>query len=154
MDLPIAITAHLLSAIVWVGGMFFAYFIVRPTAGSVLDDSHRLTLWSVLFKQFFRWVWLSVILLPLSGYWMIFSVYGGMKNAGIHIHAMQGIGWLMIFIFVYLNLGPIKRFYRSVETKDWPSAAKSLSTIRQIVAINLSLGLITSAIAAGGKFLN
>ncbi len=154
MDLPIAITAHLLSAIVWVGGMFFAYFIVRPATGSVLDDSNRLILWSALFKRFFRWVWLAIILLLLSGYWMIFGVYGGMKNVGIHVHAMHGLAWLMILIFVFLNVGPIKRFYGSIEAKDWPSAANSLSSIRQIFAINLSLGLITSAIAAGGKFLN
>ncbi len=154
MDLPIALTAHVLSAIVWVGGMFFAYFVVRPSAGKLLDAPNRLILWSALFKLFFRWVWLAIILLLLSGYWMIFGVYGGMKYVGIHIHAMHGIAWLMILLFVYLNFGPVKQLGSLVSVKDWPNAGRSLSKIRQIVAFNLSLGLITSAIATGGKYLN
>ena len=154
MDLPIAITAHALSAIVWVGGMFFAYFVVRPAAGTFLDAPNRLMLWSALFRLFFRWVWLAIFLLLLSGYWMIFAVYGGMKFVGIHVHAMHGIAWIMIFLFVYLNIGPVKQLHSSVSVKDWSNAGNSLAKIRQIVALNLSLGLLTSVIAVGGKYLN
>jgi len=153
MNLPIAISLHILSAIVWVGGMFFAYVIVRPCVGNVLNAPIRLKLWSQIFKQFFRWVWLAVILLLISGYWMVFVVYGGMKLVGMHVHAMNGIAWLMIILFVYLNVGPVKQLHSAVLAEEWSTAGQALAKTRQIVAINLALGLSTVIIAAGGKYL-
>ena len=54
----LAITLHLLAAVIWVGGMFFAYMALRPATGS-LEPSIRLTLWSQTLKRFFPWVWIS-----------------------------------------------------------------------------------------------
>lgn len=153
MDLPIAITVHILSAIVWVGGMFFAYVIVRPCAGNVLDAPIRLKLWSQLFMQFFRWVWLAVISLLCSGYWMIFGVYGGMKFVGMHVHIMNGTAWLMILLFVYLNIGPVKHLHGAVLAEEWAAGELALAKTRQIIALNFMLGLVTVVIATGGKYL-
>ena len=153
MDLPIVISVHVLSAIVWVGGMFFAYFIVRPCAGSILDAPMRLKLWSQIFERFFRWVWLAVILLLCTGYWMIFGIYGGMKFVGLHVHLMNGIAWMMIVLFIYLNIGPVKQLRSAVSIEDWTDAGRALSKIRLIVAMNLALGLATAIIATGGKYL-
>ena len=56
---------HVLSALVWVGGMFFAWMVLRPAAVKALDGPARLTLWVEVFQGFFRWVWVAVILLPI-----------------------------------------------------------------------------------------
>jgi hypothetical protein len=37
-----------------------------------------------------------------SGYWIVFMRFGGFAGAGLHIHLMQMIGWLMIALFVWL----------------------------------------------------
>src|SRR3990167_5321602 len=74
-SMPVAITLHILSAVVWVGGMFFAWMALRPVAASLLEQPLRLPLWSKTFARFFPWVWTAVILLPASGYWMIFEVF-------------------------------------------------------------------------------
>ena len=50
----ILLFVHLLGAIAWVGGMFFAYFCLRPAAMEVLDPPRRLPLWSATFARFFR----------------------------------------------------------------------------------------------------
>ena len=63
----IAIALHTLSAALWVGGMFFAYQILRPVAAGQLEPPARLRLWSAVFSRFFPWVWLFVLLLPLTG---------------------------------------------------------------------------------------
>ncbi|MCI0653906.1 MAG: hypothetical protein L0Y39_05450, partial [Methylococcaceae bacterium] len=76
-----AIALHLLSAVVWVGGMFFAYAVLRPAASSLLDASQRLPLWSETFRRFFAWVWVAIVLLVATGNWMIFGFYGGMRYA-------------------------------------------------------------------------
>ena len=51
---------HLLSVLIWVGGMFFAYMILRPAAVEVLEPPPRLRLWANVFGRFFPWVWASV----------------------------------------------------------------------------------------------
>ena len=81
--MPLAITLHLLAAIIWVGGMFFAYMALRPVAGSLLEPPVRLKLWTQVFSRFFPWVWLTVLVLLITGLWMIFGVYGGMAKAGM-----------------------------------------------------------------------
>ena len=35
--MAIAIPLHLLAAVIWVGGMFFAYMALRPVAASLLE---------------------------------------------------------------------------------------------------------------------
>jgi uncharacterized membrane protein len=76
-----------------------------------------------------------------------------MSQAGLHIHLMNGIAWIMIVLFVYLNLVPVKGLQSSVADRDWPAGAEHLARIRRIVAINLSLGLAIVVIAGAGRFL-
>ncbi len=147
----IAIALHVLSATLWVGGMFFAYQILRPVAAAELEAPQRLRLWASVFSRFFPCVWLFVLLLPVTGYWLIFRLYGGMSNVGLSVHLMQGLGWLMILIYMHLFFAPFRRLKEAVITEQWQDAARRLNQIRQIVAINLSLGLIVIAIATGGR---
>jgi uncharacterized membrane protein len=133
--------------------MFFAYQILRPVAAGQLEPPARLRLWSGVFSRFFPWVWLFVALLPLTGYWLIFKLYGGMQSVGLHIHLMQGLGWLMILIYLHLFFAPFRRLREAVITEQWPVAGKQLNQIRLLVGINLSLGLLVIAIAAAGRLL-
>src|SRR5690242_8595479 len=86
---------HVLSAVAWVGGMFFAYLVLRPAAGP-LEPPLRLALWRRVFDRFFPWVWAAVALLLLSGYGMVFVGFGGFRGAGLHVHVMQATGILMM----------------------------------------------------------
>ncbi|MBT5646768.1 MAG: hypothetical protein HOJ41_02785, partial [Rhodospirillaceae bacterium] len=74
-----ALALHLLAALVWVGGMFFAIMVLRLAAGE-LEPPVRAPLWGRVFAKFFPWVWMAVILLPITGYVMIFAVWGGLHN--------------------------------------------------------------------------
>ena len=149
----LAIVLHLLSAVLWVGGMFFAHQVLRPVAAQQFEPPQRLALWTQVFRRFFPWVWICIVLLPLSGYWMVYGLFGGMSGIGLHIHLMQALGWLMILLFLHLNFGPFRRLKDAVVTKQWPEAGRQLNQIRRIVGINLSLGLIVIAIAAAGRYL-
>jgi uncharacterized membrane protein len=147
----IAITLHVLSAVLWVGGMFFAHQVLRPVAAAQLEPPARLTLWVGVFTRFFPWVWLFVLLLPVTGYWMIFRLFGGMSGVGMHVHIMQALGWMMILIYMHLFFAPFRRLKEAVVTAQWPEAGKQLSRIRHIVGVNLALGLIVIAVASGGR---
>ena len=143
---------HVLSVVVWVGGMFFAYMCLRPIAASQLEPPVRLQLWSGVFSKFFPFVWIAVVLLPLTGYMMINNLYGGMGNAPLYVHLMNGIGSLMIFIYLHVFFAPYQRLKRAVAILDWPAGGKALAQIRVLVGVNTALGLITIVIASGGRF--
>lgn len=150
--MPLAVTLHILFAVVWVGGMFFAYVALRPVAATLLAPPLRLSLWAQTFARFFPWVWGAVILLPLTGYWMILVVYRGFENVGLQVHIMQALGIAMIGIFLHIYFMPYRRLKRAVAAGDFAGGGKSLGQIRQLVGINLILGLTTVAIATAGKY--
>ena len=149
----ISLFLHLLSAVVWVGGMFFAYMALRPIAAQQLEPPVRLTLWTGVFQKFFPWVWASVLFLPLTGYNLMFSIWGGFAGAPLYVHLMNGIGILMILIYMHVYFAPFKRLKMAVAIQDWPDGGKRLNQIRMLIRINLSLGLIVIAIVAGGRYL-
>lgn len=150
MDL--ALMLHVLSVVVWVGGMFFAYVILRPEAASQLEPPARLALWAGVFRRFFPWVFAAIGLILVTGFWIIFSVYGGFAALGLHIHLMLGIGSVMMLIFFHVYFAPFKRLKQAVAMADWQAGGRQLAQIRVLVGINLLLGLVTVAIAAGGRF--
>jgi len=148
----IATILHLLAAVIWVGGMFFAVYMLRPAAGA-LEPSVRAPLWARTFGGFFPWVWVAVILLPATGYFMVFSGYGGFEDLPMAYHLMQGIGWLMIALFLHLWFAPYARFRRAVDSGDFPEAGKQLNQIRLIVTTNLYLGLVNVVAGVAGRFI-
>jgi uncharacterized membrane protein len=66
---------------------------------------------------------------------------------------MNGIGWIMFLLFLYLNTVPFRGLRTAVLNSDWAAGANHLATIRHIVAINLSLGLIVIVVASAGRHL-
>lgn len=150
--MSIAIVLHILSVVVWVGGMFFAYMFLRPVAGTLLEPPVRLQLWSQIFKRFFIWVWIAVILIPVSGHAMI-MMRGGMASVGSYVHIMMVSGYLMIALFLHVFFAPYKRLKHAVTESKWQEAGFNLNQIRLIVGINLLLGLFTITVAAGGRYM-
>jgi uncharacterized membrane protein len=147
----VALALHIFGAFVWVGGMFAIYVCLRP-ALDMLEPPQRLRLMRVIFRKFFAWVWMAILLLLVSGYWMLFMAFGGFAGAGLYIHLMQLIGWLMIALFVWLFHGPWLAFKRAVDVEDWPTAGANLNRIRQIIRVNLPLGLLVVVIGGSGRY--
>jgi uncharacterized membrane protein len=148
--MPVLLALHVLAAVIWVGGMFFAYVVLRPSTAP-LESETRLTLWHRVFRRFFPWVWLSIALLLASGYGMMFLYFGGFAGAAPQIHVMQAMGILMTLLFLHLFFAPWRRFGHAVEKNAFAEAAEELGRIRRIVAINLVLGLLTVVVAASGR---
>jgi len=147
----LGLAIHILAAVIWVGGMFFAYMALRPSAGP-LETAQRLSLWQRVFTKFFPWVWASILALLASGYGMVFLFLGGFRGVGIHVHVMQGTGIVMILVFLHLFLAPWRRFQSAIAAGDLPAAGRNLETIRRLVATNLAIGLITVVVGASGRY--
>lgn len=142
---------HILAAVIWVGGMFFAHQMLRPAAGP-LEPALRLALWRRVFSRFFPWVWTAVAVLLASGYGMIIWGVGGFATIGMHVNIMQALGIIMMMIFAHLYFAPWKRFRRALDAGDFPAAQKQLDQIRRLVGVNLVLGLIVVVIGATGRY--
>ena len=149
----LAVAAHVLSAVVWVGGMFFAYIVLRPTLAT-LEGPVRLQIWSGALKRFFPWVWLTILVLLLSGYFLVFNVFGGHASAPPYVHLMISIGWLMFLLFGFLFHRPYRQFKDAIQSEQWSAAATAMNRIRQIVLVNLILGICVVAVASGGRYFS
>jgi uncharacterized membrane protein len=147
----LALALHILGAVVWVGGMFVIYMCLRP-ALPVLEPQQRMRLQRASLQRFFIWVWVSVIFLLAAGYWMVFDRFGGFAHLPTYVNIMQAIGWVMILLFFYLFHAPWLKFKRAVDAGDFPTAVAHHNRIRQIVALNLPLGLIVVIIGATGRY--
>ena len=132
---------HLLSAMAWIGGMFFAYFCLRPAAGEVLQPPQRLPLWTATFSRFLPYTAIAVALLLATGLTMLLQV--GFRSAPIGWHVMFALGLVMaaVFVYVYGRLFPTLRAHCAAAA--WPAAGQTLNRIRQLVALNLVLGVCT-----------
>ncbi|MGK0272247.1 MAG: putative membrane protein [Cocleimonas sp.] len=138
---------HVLAVSIWVGGMFFAYNALRPAAATVLKPPQRLTLWVATFRRFFPWVWLSVIIILITGLWMMLSL----PKAPAHILIMAILGIIMMLIFGHVYFGPYRRLKHAVTNENWPEGAKHLGQIRILVGANTIIGLVTIIIATAGR---
>jgi len=141
-------TLHVLAATVWVGGMFFAWMVLRPAAVAVLQAPERLTLWADVFRRFFVWVWVAVLVLPLSGIGMWHMRFGPLESAPRYVHIMAGLYLVMLALFLRIQLLQLTVLKRAVEAERWPDGGAVLGQIRRLVGINLVLGLLVIALAS------
>ncbi|WP_255448446.1 CopD family protein [Telmatospirillum sp. J64-1] len=149
--LPWVLALHTLAAVIWVGGMFFAHMLLRPALGD-RQPADRLGLWRQVLPRFFRWVWLSIATLLVTGYGVVLWGYGGFGNLPPHVDIMQTTGLMMMALYAYLFFLPWRAFRRSFDKGELAGAAGQLGKIRQIITINLPLGLFTTAVGATGGF--
>lgn len=133
---------HVLCAVVWVGGMFFAYVVLRPSL-TVLEPPQRMALHGQVFRRFFLIIWHVMPLIILTGLAMIFAVFGGMAGVRWNVHVMLLLGLVMAAIFLAIFFGP----YRTFRAAPGPA---SLNSIRKLIGINLAIGLFVTVIAVLG----
>jgi uncharacterized membrane protein len=129
---------HLAAAIVWLGGMALVILALRPVVIAQMAPPERLTLMSDVLTRFFAMVWLSIVLILATGFWMLSMA--DMKLAPKGWHAMSGLGLLMCLIFAHIWFAPFRRLKSALATFDWPAAGKALGQIHPLVLTNFALG--------------
>lgn len=140
-------TLHVLSIVVWVGGMAFAHFFLRPAVAS-LDPPVRVRLMHDVLGRFFKAV-LAVSLLTLaSGVWMLGRVAkqavqsGGSFEMPLAWTLMTVLGVAMVAIFMHIRFALYKRLNAAVAASDWSAGGAALAQIRRWVSVNLGLGVV------------
>ncbi len=139
-------TVHVLSIILWLGGMIFAQFFLRP-ALATLAPPERLQLAHAVLGRFFAAVLWAASLTLISGVWMIGRVAkasvqsGGSFSMPLTWTVMASLGVLMVALFGHIRFALYPRFGAAVAAADWAQAADRLARLRQWVWVNLVLGL-------------
>jgi uncharacterized membrane protein len=131
------LAVHLLSAVLWVGGMFYAVVVLRPALG-LLDATPRLQVHMRTLTRFFRFVWVAMPLMLLTGWAMVFLAWGGFGSVPWSINVMQTLGLLMALIFLYVYFAPWQRLRRAIRP-----GPELLERIRQLMIVNLVAGGVT-----------
>lgn len=134
----ILLLLHVASIVIWIGGMVFAHFCLRPAAAELLAPPQRVPLMHAALVRFFGIVAVVIVTAFASGLSMM--LLAGMKYAPLAWHIMAGLGVLMMAIFAHLRFVPFRRLTRCVTAADWPGAARQLDQIRFLVTINMGIG--------------
>lgn len=141
-------TIHLLSVIVWIGGMVFAQFFLRP-AVMALAPPERVRLMHAVLGRFLKAVLLAAALILGSGAWMIARIARQSVQSGglpfslpLEWLAMALLGLMMMGILGYVRLVLYKRLTRAVTEAAWPLGGATLAQIRTWVMVNLLLGVL------------
>ena len=140
---------HLLAVLVWVGGMFFAYAVLRPAAVEALKPPERMKLWNAVLQRFFNWVWVAIGAILVTGLYLIY-LSGGITHVARHVHIMLALGLLMMVIYSYVFFACYVPFSLHVARQRWKEAGERLGKIRKLVALNLVLGLLILFVVAIG----
>jgi len=138
---------HVLSVVLWVGGMIFAHFFLRP-AVAALEPPQRLRLMHDVLGRFFRAVLAASLLALATGVWMVGRVAKQVVQAGASFQMpaswwlMTVLGVLMVAIFLHIRFALYARLGRAVAAADWPAGGAALAQLRLWVSVNLVLGLL------------
>ena len=142
---------HVLAIVVWIGGMVFAHFFLRPAAMQ-LPPPQRIPLMHGALQRFFSAVLVAVVVVLASGLWMIGRVAKETVQAGLSFNMpldwtiMATLGIVMMAIFGHIRFALFKRLSRAVADQDWPAGGAALASIRTWVSVNLAIGVIIIAI--------
>jgi uncharacterized membrane protein len=146
---------HLLAFVVWVGGMFFTLFCLRP-ALAVLEGPARLKLMSEVLGRFFAVVGIAIGLMALTGVAMLFMAMHPASDAGVQVriplawNLMIGLGIVMMAIYGHLRANLFRKLQRAVQAQDAPAGAAVLAKIRRWVGVNLAIGVVVALVMRVG----
>jgi uncharacterized membrane protein len=136
--------AHLLAVVLWVGGMAFAHWFLRP-AVQALEPPQRVALMQRVLQRFLAAAGIAVVVALASG-----GVLMALGVRGWHVFAMAALGVLMAAIYGHVRFVLYPRLAHAAAAQDWPAGGAALGAIRQWVGINLGLGVVVIAIALLG----
>ena len=140
-------TIHLLSLMVWMGGVVFGHFFLRPAVGALAPPA-RVALMHAVLGRFFNAVLVASALTLASGVWMIWRSAGQVAETGgrfrmpLEWMVMALLGVLMLAVFAHIRFPLYTRLSRAVAATDWPAGAAVLASIRVWVLTNLGIGVL------------
>ena len=145
-------TIHVFSIVLWIGGMAFAHFFLRPAVAQ-LEASVRLRLMHDVLGRFFQAVLVASLLTLVSGVWMLGRVAkqvvqsGGSFEMPLTWTIMAVLCIVMVAIFMHIRFVLFKRLGQAVAASEWSAGAAVMAQIRRWVSINLGTGFLVLVVS-------
>jgi uncharacterized membrane protein len=138
---------HLLGVVVWVGGMAFMLFCLRPAA-RVLEPPARVALMHAAMRRFVTVVSIAAAVILVSGAAMVGIAWSAATRAGLPFnmpldwYTMIALFFVMLAVFIHIRNVLFRRLDSAVADARWPDGAAALDAIRWEVSLNLVLGTV------------
>lgn len=150
------VTAHVLAALLWLGGMFFLAAVGAPVLRKVEDPALRATLFRALGVQF-RWVgWICILVLVVTG-------VGNLHFRGLMSWDVLGdrtfwsggygrtLGWKLAAVTVMVVVSAVHDFWLGPKAGELrPGSPEALRTRRWaswLARINALVGIVLVFVA-------
>jgi uncharacterized membrane protein len=144
-------TLHVLSILVWIGGMAFTALFLRPAVAQ-LEPPLRLRLMQDVLGRFFAAVLVLAALTVATGGWMMALHASGPDTMGMPWSwtVMATLGLLMVAIFGHIRFVLFERLRRAVAANTWAVGGAAMASIRVWVRTNLIIGLVVVVVVLLG----
>ncbi len=122
---------HVLGVLIWIGGMFYTLFVLKP-ALSILGKE-KLNLVPQVMGRFFKYVWLAIFLLLVTG------GYRAHLHTGSYLFNIKLLLYLvmvLVFSFIYFVL------YKNLQKSPTDQRPLIINRITLLIKINFVLGLV------------
>lgn len=137
---------HLIAGIVWMGGMTFMLFALRPAALTTMDAQPRAVLMGRVWERFYSWVLVAVVVLFGTGTHLYTSTFraarlaNGNGSVPLGWNVMLVLGVIMMLVFGHIYFAGFKKYKRAIAAAEWPLAARAGALIHKMTLLNFALG--------------
>lgn len=132
---------HILSAIIWIGGMVAIRFSVHYAMQNISEPKVKLARTLEILKRFFNIVIPAIVLLIITAVFM--AIGFGFKGTPLYmvVHIKEAIWTLMTAVFIYIYIKR-NRAERAFISGDLEKTKSELSLIpKYLIPLNIILGL-------------
>jgi len=138
----IIVFLHVISAVVWVGGMIAIKFAAHPSFMQIESPAHRLERIAHTLKRLFTIVVPFVIILLVTAVIMIKGYSLSQSEFSMMSHAKEGI-WAVMAINLFVMIQRRNRAVKLLSEGDMVGAKFSLELIgKYMVPLNITLGVV------------
>ena len=137
---------HLIAGIVWMGGMTFMLFALRPAALDTLEAQPRAVLMGQVWKRFYALVLVAIVALFATGTHLYTQTFraarlaAGEGSVPLGWNIMLVLGLVMMLIFGHIYFAGFKKYKRALASGEWSVAAKAAGLMHTMTLINFALG--------------
>lgn len=128
---------HILSAIVWIGGMIAIRFAVHFSVQTIEDTKSKLQTTLLNLKYFFYMVIVCIVMLFITAIIMILAL----ELQGLMVHLKESIWFIMtiIFVIVFIKRNLAQKYF---DEQEYAKAKEQLQPIaKYFIPMNILLGL-------------
>ncbi len=122
---------HIIAVLIWIGGMLYTLFVLKPSLNVLGDEKGKFVITAM--GKFFPLVWMAIFLLLITGGYRVHNYI----HSGIFISKLVVFG-IMVLVFSYIYFGLFKKLQK-VEKSEKPVI---ISRITNLIKLNFVLGLL------------